>query len=78
MWLHSRRMEETLWANDPRLQDYLAGMSHALGSAEAAVQSLAGTIQQLLVDGDASRGGASAAPHPATQAAGLLGIFIFA
>lgn len=46
MWLHSRRMEETLWANDPRLQDYLAGMSHALGSAEAAVQSLAGTIQQ--------------------------------
>lgn len=46
MWLHSRRMEETLWANDPRLQDYLAGMSHVLGSAEAAVQSLAGTIQQ--------------------------------
>ena len=25
MSLHSRRMEETLWANDPRLQDYLAG-----------------------------------------------------
>lgn len=46
MWLHSRRMEETLWANDPRLQDYLAGMSHALGSTEAAFQSLAGTIQQ--------------------------------
>ncbi len=46
MWLHSRRMEETLWANDPRLQDYLAGMSQALGSTEAAFQSLAGTIQQ--------------------------------
>jgi DHA2 family multidrug resistance protein len=46
MWHHSRRMEETLGASDPRLQDYLAGMSHVLGSAEAAVQSLAGTIQQ--------------------------------
>ena len=47
MWLHSRRMEETLWANDPGLQDYLAGMSHSLGSMDAAVQALAGTIQQL-------------------------------
>ena len=46
MWLHSRRMEETLWANDPRLQEHLAGMSHALGSMDAAFQSLAGTIQQ--------------------------------
>lgn len=46
MWLHSRRMEETLWANDPRVQDYLAGMSHALGSTDAGFQSLAGTIQQ--------------------------------
>lgn len=46
MSLHSRRMEETLWANDPRLQDYLAGMSQALGSTEAAFQSVTGTIQQ--------------------------------
>ncbi|MFN3727777.1 MAG: DHA2 family efflux MFS transporter permease subunit [Allosphingosinicella sp.] len=46
MWLHSRRMEESLWANDPRLQEHLAGMSNALGSMEAAYQSLAGTIQQ--------------------------------
>ena len=46
MWLHSRRMEETLWANDPRLQEHLSGMSHALGSMDAAFQSLAGTIQQ--------------------------------
>ena len=46
MWLHSRRMEETLWANDPRLQEYLSGMSHSLGGMEAALQSLAGTIQQ--------------------------------
>lgn len=46
MWLHSRRMEETLWANDPRLQEYLSGMSQSLGGMEAAFQSLAGTIQQ--------------------------------
>jgi DHA2 family multidrug resistance protein len=46
MSLHSRRMEETLWANDPGLQDYLAGMSHSLGSMDAALQALAGTIQQ--------------------------------
>ena len=46
MWLHSRRMEETLWANDPRLQEYLGGLTAALGSMEAGFQSLAGTIQQ--------------------------------
>ncbi|MDH7972978.1 MDR family MFS transporter [Sphingomonas sp. AR_OL41] len=46
MSLHSRRMEETLWANDPRLQEYLAGMSHTLGSMSAGIQSLARTIQQ--------------------------------
>lgn len=46
IWLHSRRMEETLPANDLRLQEYIGGMSHAAGSTEAAFQSLAGTIQQ--------------------------------
>ena len=46
MWLHSRRMEETLSRNDPRLQDYLDGLTHALGSAEAAMRSLGGTIQR--------------------------------
>ena len=46
MSLHSRRMEETLWANDPRLQDYLAGMARTFGQMDAALQSLAGTIQQ--------------------------------
>lgn len=46
MSLHSRRMEETLWANDPRLQDYLAGMTRTFGQMDAALQSLAGTIQQ--------------------------------
>ena len=46
MWLHSRRMEETLSRNDPRLQDYLDGLTRALGSAEAAMRSLGGTIQR--------------------------------
>ncbi len=46
MSLHSRRMEETLWANNPRLQDYLAGMAKTFGQMDAALQSLAGTIQQ--------------------------------
>ena len=44
--LHSRRMEETLWANDSRLQEYLQGMSRTLGSMDAGLQSLAGAIQQ--------------------------------
>lgn len=46
MSLHSRRMEETLWANDPSVQEYIAGMSHTLGNMDAGLQSLAGTIQQ--------------------------------
>lgn len=46
MWLHSRRMEEALLANDPRVQEHLSGMSHALGNMDAAFQSLAATIQQ--------------------------------
>lgn len=46
MWLHSRRMEETLSRNDPRLQDYLDGLAHALGSTEAAMRSLGGVIQR--------------------------------
>lgn len=46
MWLHSRRMEETMWANDPGVQGYLGGMSNSLGSMDAAFQSLAATIQR--------------------------------
>jgi DHA2 family multidrug resistance protein len=46
MSLHSRRMEETLWANDPKVQEHLSGMSQAFGSMESAFQSLVGTIQQ--------------------------------
>ena len=46
MWLHSRRMEETLSRNDPRLQDYLDGLAHAYGSADAAIRSLGAMIQR--------------------------------
>lgn len=46
MWLHSRRMEETLSRNDPRLQDYLDGLAHAYGSADAAMRSLGAMIQR--------------------------------
>ena len=46
MWLHSRRMEETLWSNDLKVQEYLSGNSRALGGSDAGFQSLSGTIQQ--------------------------------
>lgn len=46
MWHHSRRTEETLQANDWRLNDYLDQLGQALGSPEAAFQALGATIQQ--------------------------------
>lgn len=46
LWHHSRRMEESMSANSPAVQDYLTGMEMQLGSAEAAFRTLAGTIQQ--------------------------------
>ncbi|HVM23016.1 MAG TPA: DHA2 family efflux MFS transporter permease subunit [Sphingomicrobium sp.] len=46
LWLHSRRMEESLVANSPAVQEYLTGLQMGLGSAEAAFRTLAGTIQQ--------------------------------
>lgn len=46
LYFHSRRIEETLNANSGRVQDYLAGLSHALGSPDAALRTLAGTIQR--------------------------------
>jgi DHA2 family multidrug resistance protein len=47
LWLHSRRMEETLNANSPGVHDYLAAQAAGLGgSQQAALQSLGGTIQQ--------------------------------
>jgi DHA2 family multidrug resistance protein len=46
LWHHSRRMEETMSANSPAVQDYLTALEMHLGSAEAAFRTLAGTIQQ--------------------------------
>jgi len=44
-WVHNRRMEESLNANSGAVQDYLSGLSHIVGGADAALRSLAGTIQ---------------------------------
>ena len=44
MWLHSRRIEETLQANSVGVQDYLAGMAQSLGSTGAALRAIGGTI----------------------------------
>ncbi len=39
-------MEETLNANSGGLQDYLDGLAASLGSQQAALQTLSGTIQR--------------------------------
>lgn len=50
LWLHSRRMEETLNANSPMVQDYVGGLSQSLGSAPAALGMIAQQVQaQALV-----------------------------
>jgi DHA2 family multidrug resistance protein len=45
LWLHSRRIEESLSANSDTVQSYMAGQAQALGGQDAAFQSLSGTIQ---------------------------------
>ncbi len=39
-------MEETISRNDPGIQEYLGSLTHALGSPEAAMRALGGTIQE--------------------------------
>lgn len=46
VWLHTRRIEETLAASNVRLQDYLAALGAGLGSPDAAMRTLAGQLQQ--------------------------------
>ena len=46
MWHHSRRMEETVSANNPQVQDYLDGMGAMMGNAQAALESFAGMLQR--------------------------------
>lgn len=50
LWLHSRRLEESLHANDPAVQDYLSGIGHIVGSPDAAMRMIGQQIQgQALV-----------------------------
>lgn len=45
LWLHARRIEESLNANRGGVQEYLAAQSHALGGMPQALRTLGGTIQ---------------------------------
>ncbi|AMP69391.1 MDR family MFS transporter [Ralstonia solanacearum] len=45
LWLHSRRIEDTLPANAAAVQDYVADQVHLLGSQTAALLSMEQTIQ---------------------------------
>lgn len=45
MWLHSRRMEESLGANDPSVQAYVGGLAGIAGDQTAGLRLLAQQIQ---------------------------------
>jgi DHA2 family multidrug resistance protein len=45
MWLHSRRLEDSLSANSDLVQNYIATQSSALGGQATALRSLAAIIQ---------------------------------
>jgi MFS transporter, DHA2 family, multidrug resistance protein len=45
LWLHSRRLEETLDANRVAVGDYLAAQAHGPGGMAQALRGLAGTIR---------------------------------
>lgn len=45
LWLHSRRIEETMNANSVDLQAYVDRLAHSLGSYDAAMRSIASSIQ---------------------------------
>jgi DHA2 family multidrug resistance protein len=46
MWLHSRRIEESLSANSVNVQDYIQSQAQLFGSNDAAVRMLGGAIQR--------------------------------
>lgn len=46
VWFHSRRIEESLPANSLAVQDYLNGLTQALGTPAAAMRTLGGIIQR--------------------------------
>lgn len=45
LWLHSRRIEETISANSVQVQDYVAAQAQMLGGQSTALRVLEGTIQ---------------------------------
>jgi DHA2 family multidrug resistance protein len=45
VWLHSRRIEESLSANSDMVQSYMQQQTQALGSSDAAYQAIGNTIQ---------------------------------
>lgn len=45
MWLHSRRLEDSLSANSVIVQDYVAAQTRALGSSDSALRMIDNTIQ---------------------------------
>ena len=50
LWLHARRLEETMQANSVAVQDYIGTLARTLGGQEAAMRSISGTImRQALV-----------------------------
>ncbi len=50
MWFHSRRLEETLNANSPAVQDYVGGLSQQVGGTPTAMRLIGQQVQgQALV-----------------------------
>lgn len=45
LWLHSRRIEESLHANDPAVQTYVGGLAGRIGDQTGGLRLLAGQIQ---------------------------------
>nr|WP_229224237.1 MDR family MFS transporter [Duganella sp. SG902] len=45
MWLHNRRLEESLNANGAGLHDHLAAQAQVMGGTEQALRALSGTIE---------------------------------
>jgi DHA2 family multidrug resistance protein len=46
VWLHSRRLEETLSANSAAVQDYVGGLGRGLGSSQGGMAMLGQQIQE--------------------------------
>ena len=49
MWFHSRRLEETMNANAPNVQAYVASLSQGIGGADGAIRRIGQQIQAQAV-----------------------------